>query len=309
MDQSVTEQLYENFKVEIKPGSQGYKYVRTRHVLDRMNKTFGVNWGVKVIEHKVQDGEVLVLVSVYLYDPPGHVAASQEGFGSAKIFKGVELGNIFKSAMSKAIKSAVRNWGVALFLDEDDDESYSNNTASTSPPNMGNAPSNTPPANPSSMPPSNIPSNTPADNGTPLGGTPLGVEPKKEEEQKPEQKVKEDTSTPPQNLGNGMPSSGQPSTFPPSFNQGDVPKEPTDQGLPPMNAVPGQEEQSAPNSNSKITEIQKTAITARIGTKNKTFDQVIEDFWTDSDRPAPSTLDDLTYEDALDMVAYLNKIK
>ena len=104
MDQETLDKLYEDFVIEIKPGKGSFKYVRTRHILDRMNKVFKGNWGTHIISHSEIGDEVLVLAAVYIYSDNGDILAQQQGFGSAKKFNGVELGNTYKSATSKAIK-------------------------------------------------------------------------------------------------------------------------------------------------------------------------------------------------------------
>ena len=54
MDQKIIEKLYDDLKIDQKPG-QGFKYVKTRYVLDRLNKAFNCNWGLEIKEHKVID--------------------------------------------------------------------------------------------------------------------------------------------------------------------------------------------------------------------------------------------------------------
>ena len=65
MDQQVIDRLYDDLKIDQKPG-QGFKYVKTRYVLDRLNKAFNCNWGLEIKEHKVIDDEV---IHMYLMNP------------------------------------------------------------------------------------------------------------------------------------------------------------------------------------------------------------------------------------------------
>lgn len=289
MDQTTIDKLYEDFEISIKPG-QGFKYVRTRDILDRLNKTFAGNWGVQVKYHDMVDDEVLVLVSVNLYDDDGRIKATQEGFGSAKKFRNTELGNIYKSATSKAVKSAVRNWGVALFLDED--------TGSTTSSAVGNASSSVPTT-------SNMPQSTPSSTPS-MTNTPPNV-PNVATNEPPKTSVPESTPT----QASNMP--GPPSVPPvPEGLTSSVPKPPADTppsgSLPTMSAVPG----SAPapsgpgDTKHKITSVQVVAITSRLGAKGLTFEQITEEFYATRDTEAPDEIAEMTYADALDLVAFLN---
>lgn len=303
MDNATIEKLYEDFDVAIKPG-QGFKYVRTRDILDRLNKTFAGNWGVQVKHHEMIGEEVLVLVSVHLYDDDGHIKATQEGFGSAKKFRNTEMGNIYKSATSKAVKSAVRNWGVALFLDEDT-QGTDTGRSDSSMPNMSNTPQSMPSAMPSAMPTSSMPSSVP--NAMPdaaPSGTPSGM-PQSSNPAPP------DTSAPP--------TGSTPISMPPT-NAGNVPPPPEAQAvpdnvpqppsgsLPSMTAVPGGPPPSMQVGEEihAITNVQKVAITSRLGAKGLSFDQISEEFYSGKASQAPDNIDGMLYTDALDMVAFLN---
>lgn len=313
MDQKTIDRLYEDFEISIKPG-QGFKYVRTRDILDRLNKTFAGNWGIHVRHHELVDDEVLVLVAVNLYNDEGQVLASQEGFGSAKKFRGVELGNIYKSATSKAIKSAVRNWGIALFLEEDETGSAPSNSVSTttsrsnsSTPNVGNTPQGMPSNN---TPPSmGMPNNMPASTGMPKMMAPSEVPPVPPVSPvatvMPPSNVVE-KEKPKVNTMGTVPQGQTPLQGPPSNTVAQKTMPPTG-SLPTMVAVPGQVPVSKDNSDiNVITAVQKVAIASRLGAKSLTFDQVAPDFYATRTTQAPENIDGMLYQDALDMVAYLN---
>lgn len=298
MDQEKLNKLYEDFVIEVKPGKGAFKYVRTRNILDRMNRTFDGNWGTHIVSHSEVGDEILVLAAVYLYDEKGNVLAQQEGFGSAKKFTGVELGNTYKSATSKAIKSAVRNWGVALFLEEGEAVDYTAplNKNTSTPVNMG------------------IPTNMPS-----FGSTPTSVNIPTDVPSMPS--MPSTPSTP------SMPNTGMPINTPSTA----MPSMPTMPSMPSAPAMPNvvEEVQQAPvqntgsfptmggssveqtgttdNTQASITHVQKVAIMSRLASKGKTFEEICTDFY--ADRPAGSfvdSIDKMTYQDALALVAFLN---
>ena len=268
MDQKVIDKLYDDLKIDQKPG-QGFKYVKTRYVLDRLNKAFNCNWGLEIKEHKVIDDEVLVWVALNVYSEEGVFLTKQEGFGSAKKFKNVDLGNVYKSATSKAIKSAARNWGVGLFLEEEEDD-YDNSNKSVpniSMPSIGIAMGNSFPGS------QTIVEDTPTVNAVP--------------------QVK--TTTPP---GTATPPVVAKSNTPSSL--------PSMVSVPGMTTTPLANTTNEKGENSKLTMVQKVAINTRLASKGTTFEDIADDFYTGRDSVQPVSLDDMLYADALDMVTFLN---
>ncbi|MBV5347769.1 hypothetical protein JZU46_06110 [bacterium] len=296
MEQETLDKLYEDFAVEIKPGKGAFKYVRTRHILDRMNKAFKGNWGTHIVSHSIIDDEVLVLASVYIYNDEGHILAQQQGFGSAKKFGGVELGNIYKSATSKAIKSAVRNWGVALFLEEGDTGSdYSSNQATKATPipsAMPQAPKSstgTPamPSMPSTSASVGTPSSMPSNSGMPSMPSVGAAMPMPQ------------TGTVTANVATTFP--GTPIASP------KVDEASTFTELPTMTATPGKMPTAGTDAQTSITSVQKVAISSRIAAKGSTFEDISKDFYANRPNSTPvNDLADMTYTDALDLVSFLN---
>lgn len=296
MDQETLDKLYEDFVIEIKPGKGSFKYVRTRHILDRMNKVFKGNWGTHIISHSEIGDEVLVLAAVYIYSDNGDILAQQQGFGSAKKFNGVELGNTYKSATSKAIKSAVRNWGVALFLEEGEaiGTDYSNQNVKNVPNSMPSFTNNTPSAPPVSTPKNSTPVNVPNMNVPSMGVPSMGVP--------STNSVPSSMSSMPSMPTTGGPVGGESTTFPAS-------EPPTQEAsLPTMVAVPGKmPSANAENTQSSITSVQKVAIMSRLASKGKTFEDICAEFY--SNRPNSifvDSIDNMTYTDALELVSFLN---
>lgn len=270
MEQQVMDKLYDDLKIDQKPG-QGFKYVKTRYVLDRLNKAFNCNWGLEIKEHKVIDDEVLVWVALNVYSETGVFLTKQEGFGSAKKFKNVDLGNVYKSATSKAIKSAARNWGVGLFLEEED-EDY--DTSSKTAPNI-------------SMP----------SVGTAMGNSfPGGAS------NAPNTKSTVEINMPPQD----KPSVPLPTSKPTATKSTAPSTLPSMMSVPGVVATPSVNTTNEKGENSKLTMVQKVAITTRLSSKGTTFDDVAPDFYASRDNDVPASLDDMLYADALDMVTFLN---
>ena len=129
MKQEVMNQLYEPFELKKRPGQGGqtFEYVPSEDIIDRMNRAFAGNWSTKVVFHEVQDDSVLMLVEVSAEDPGTGRVYAHDGWASHPVMrytgganqgKVIDLGNAYKSAMSKAIKSAVARWGVDLKREE-----------------------------------------------------------------------------------------------------------------------------------------------------------------------------------------------
>jgi len=223
------------------------------------------------------------------------------------------LSNIYKSAKSKAIKDAVKNWGVALFLDDDDSQSSdpSNSSPSSNPymttgdpvmPTVVNAPTENvsiPTPTPASVSAPNltvVPNITPPNNvPTSNTSTPAVA-----------------TNVPPANTpsANNLPSvppaetSSMPTPTNVAINTGGAPT-----GLPSMGV-------STLNGNSsdgdtkltKITNVQEVAIQSKLDHKSLDFASTVKEMFESTGRDAsiaPTTLKDLSYQDALGMVNFV----
>lgn len=127
--------LYEPFEnIPTRKGRGGvYPYVKWSDVADRMNDVFGTNWSSEVMFQDIIGNNVIVRVRVSILNPENNMLFIQEGFGGAINDASSEAGNPFKSAYSKALKDACKKWGVALYLDDDDDQTItvSSTTVST----------------------------------------------------------------------------------------------------------------------------------------------------------------------------------
>lgn len=148
MRKEILEELYKPFELKARPGqgNQTFKYVPSDDIVDRMNRVFMGNWSTEVIEKEVIEDQILIRVRVYATDPSNADSKMhwQEGYASQPIArftqgpksnKIIDIGNSYKSAMSKAIKTAVAKWGVGLYL-EGGSDSEESGTGSWGPPNI-----------------------------------------------------------------------------------------------------------------------------------------------------------------------------
>jgi hypothetical protein len=145
MKKEILDELYTPFKLEKRPGQGNkiFEYVPSEDILDRMNRAFQGNWSTEVVEHKVVEDHVVMLVRVIVEDPDTGRWHAHDGWASHPIMrytggsnsgKVIDLGNTYKSAMSKAIKSAVSRWGVDLKREE---SGHTSAPASEGPPSAG----------------------------------------------------------------------------------------------------------------------------------------------------------------------------
>lgn len=136
MHEKTLENLYKGFKLKSRQGQAGkiFKYAPSSDIMDRMNKVFKGNWGTEVVSSDIVGDQVLVLVRVTAKDPAdeGGIVYFHEGYashplakfsGGAKQGQIIDVGNSYRSAMSKAVKAAVTKWGVGLYLEGEESES------------------------------------------------------------------------------------------------------------------------------------------------------------------------------------------
>ena len=127
MHEDILKELYKPFVLKARKGAGGkvFNYVPSDDIVDRMNTVFKGNWTTEVLEAKIIEDQVLIRVRVSAMDEG--VFYHHEGYASQPIArytfgdnegKVIDIGNSYKSAMSKAIKTAVAKWGVALYLTE-----------------------------------------------------------------------------------------------------------------------------------------------------------------------------------------------
>lgn len=129
MHLDILKELEAPFKLKARKGVGGkiFKYVPSEDIIDRMNKVFLGNWDTEVTDAKIIEDQILMCVRVYVTDNIKGATYWQEGYASHPIArytsgqnqgKIIDIGNAYKSAMSKAIKTACTRWGVGLYLEE-----------------------------------------------------------------------------------------------------------------------------------------------------------------------------------------------
>ena len=129
MKKDVLDALAKPFNLKKREGLGGkvFTYVASEDIVDRMNKIFEGKWNVELRESQVVEEQLLVLVRVSVIDEETGNLFLHDGYASYPIFrftsgqnkgKIIDIGNSYRSAMSKAIKTACSRWGVALFLED-----------------------------------------------------------------------------------------------------------------------------------------------------------------------------------------------
>ena len=308
MDATKLEALGKEFEVSIKPGQGNYPYVKTHLIIERLNTVFQGDWSTTVIRSEMIEDEVLVHVQVCTRDDKGHTLSCHDGFGSAKKFRGTEIGNLYKSAKSKAIKDAVKNWGVALSLDDYEGSSSAPSAmpSSSVPPSAGSMIlTHGEPVLPTSMvsTPAPVTSTPPPAGNVPPSTVQVSVAPV---DPVVTVVVPPTPSTPPA-------SNSLPSTPPANVNTISTPPSgatntagaPT--GLPNMGAsVPSNT--GGDTALTKITNVQEVAIQSKLDHKSLDFATTAREMFESTGRDAgtaPATLKDLSYQDALGMVNFV----
>ena len=126
MHEDILKELYKTFDLKSRQGLGGkmFKFVPTSDIVDRMTKTFKGEWSTELISSEVIEDQILILVRVHIRNEgqahfhDGYasqlIARHTRGTNAGKI---IDLGNSYKSAMSKAIKTAVAKWGAGLYLE------------------------------------------------------------------------------------------------------------------------------------------------------------------------------------------------
>jgi hypothetical protein len=298
MQKEILEKLYEPFELKARPGQGGqtFRYVPSDDIVDRMNKVFMGDWSTEVIEKEIIEDQILIRVRVYAKDPMNSDAKVhwQEGYASQPIarftqgFKSgqiIDIGNSFKSAMSKAIKTAVAKWGVGLYL-EKGSVNEEDSAGSWGPPNI---PTSVPEIKPVEQPkiieqpPISGPVATPINIPSGIPDSPFNIP-----------MTTFTTPIPPEVVPGPMPVFTddnvvvtQPNTTA-SFN-------------PPINSIPDK------GAVEKLTDVQKAAIENIMSVHNKTFAELASAALQRTDN-LPMAAELLSYQDAVKLIQHGNNL-
>jgi len=279
MHNDVLRELYKRFDLKAREGVGGrqFKYVPTEDIVNRMNEVFKGNWSTEVRDVEVVEDQVLMNVRVCVTDSDGRTYC-HEGYASHPLAryssgpnqgKVMDVGNSYKSAMSKAIKTACTKWGVALYLeggseDSDDKDVPSSTEIPTVAPEVTVKPSPIVPDIPTGINPAGVPTGPPMSSDIPKN------------------------------------------TNEPVFtNENVVPLEATVVDVP-FNAQ--SEKAPAENPVEKATLVQKVAIETVMDVNDIKFSDLVAKALKGRD-DLPPTIDDVTYLDAVTIIQYGNHLR
>lgn len=288
MNKDIMKALYEPFEVKERRGvgNQTFKYVSSEDIVDRMNKVFQGDWSTEIREEKVVEDQVLMCVRVYARDAESNHEFWQDGYAShplARYTSGqnqgkiIDIGNSYKSAMSKAIKTAVAKWGVGLYLEPNEDTDTPVFTAPVTTrvplpePNPSITPKKVsgPPMNiPIEVKPQNTSVSKPPVNGPPIDGLAFGGGHSKPKITQPPVFTVENVA-PARTLGFDLPSGG---------------------GI------------------ERMTDVQRVAIESMMGIHNIKFDELVSKALARQSN-IPKSFDEITYLDAVTIIQYGNELR
>ena len=141
------------------PGGN-YSYVKGSDVIRRLNEAFGHCWSSEKISAEIIEDQVLMLVSLTVFFEADTI--THQGYGSAPIARrrsdnvAIDIGNVYKSAFTSALKKAAEQFGIGLDEDEDAVES------GTARPYQGSRRTSNTPKTVASPPKTSTPMSTPA---------------------------------------------------------------------------------------------------------------------------------------------------
>ena len=300
MNKDIMKALYEPFEVKERRGvgNQTFKYVPNEDISDRMNKVFQGNWSTKVVSSEIIEDQVLMCVRVCAtaIEPDGRTLEfCQEGYASHPVTrytsgtnqgKSMDIGNSYKSAMSKAIKTAVAKWGVGLYLELNEEADAPVFTApamtkvSSSEPSFSAAPKKM------SGPPMDIPVETKAATSAPapksfMSGPPMDTY---QGNAAPDERYQQST---------------KPRMQPPIFtveNNEPIKKASTGFDLPSGGGI------------ERITDVQRVAIETIMSMHGIGFEELLSKALHRSEK-LPRSLDDIAYLDAVTIIQYGNELR
>jgi hypothetical protein len=139
MDKNVLNELEKPLKTKSRRGLGGkiFNYIPSEDIVNRMNKVFNGSWNAEIKNSEIIEDQVLISVKVSVWDSEAKQIFVQEGYASHPITrysegknngKIIDVGNSYRSAMSKAIKTACSRWGVGLFIDTSNEENNEENS-------------------------------------------------------------------------------------------------------------------------------------------------------------------------------------
>jgi len=305
--------LYEKFETKERqgPGGKMYKYVPSEDIIDRMNKVFEGAWCVEIVSQEIIEDQILVKVRVYITDDKKEYW--QEGFASHELArfssgykqgKPVNVGNDFKSATSKAIRTACARWGAGLYLE--DEESYkfvddfnapAKQTTSTN--TKGNPPIDFPGTTSINGPPMDLPKTSSTNNaskfGAPVDGPPMDFM------DQPAAVKKEPAKT---IVDNGPPNEFGFSSLPMDIDMGVKSSPPMDNV--PLNNKVDDTFNTEDSTITKVSDVQKVAIQTILESHGLGLSDMLVKVFGDKNHVA--SINDLSYADGVMLIKEGNKL-
>jgi len=308
MKEEILKALYEPFDVKERRGvgNKMFKYVPAEDIVDRMNRVFKGQWSTKVHKTEIIEDQILICVRVCVVTATdGEKSYDQEfcqdGYASQQLMrytsgqnsgKIMDIGNAYKSAMSKAIKTAVSKWGVGLYLESDDIDdnavsdipSFTTTTPQRISANTSNIPKSTssmigPPIDGASVPnPVEVKQNKPSVIPVPpVGGIPTGP-----------------PVSPP--MGGGSTFKNHPPMF--TVENNNTGNDSSGFDIP----------SSGSTGIEKITDVQRVAVETLMNVHNISFNDLLNKALKRTDN-LPTALDTISYLDAVTIIQYGNNLR
>ena len=296
MDAKTIGNLYEKFEVQERVGAydKTYKFIPSENIINRMIKVFNGKWSTEILQNEIIGNQVLVRVKVCAVDPVDGQLHCHEGFAShdinkytkgKKVGEIVNIGNDFKSATSKAIRTACTRFGVGLYLEESDGDDYQDNSGYNKQDRSNynrqsnyneNSYNNSYDKNYNNYNYNNYDGNY--GNKNYANGTPKQV-------------------TPPLKNQQGLPG---------GFSS-NVPKQATNvESTPEFNYNDSFNNSNNTMDETMITDIQLAAVSSLMSQHNLTLDKLLNDVFNNPNKV--SKIEDLNYKDAREVIKYGNKL-
>lgn len=324
MDASILEQLKADFpRVLEKPGGgKTFKYVPSEDIFSRMNDVFLGNWSTKVLSQEIVDDQVLVRVAVSAQDPndPDGRIFQHEGYAGQPIARYnhgdkagqiIDIGNSYMAAMTKAIKQAVKKWGVALYI-EGPSEGSGSTGGFNPPPNSPTPSAPTPP--PAPAPPAPL-APSPAGSPGPAPSMPVPPAPSGQSSNgwtpppvnnSPAPPSPEPSAPPAPSVPPAPPAPPVQSTSPPAEPQSSLPSTPAPMADTPV-ASPSTE---APTPRGTITDVQRIALNGILGLKEISYNDLVAKAFEQKgiQKDRVPEMDELNFDEAAVIIKYGNDL-
>ena len=120
----ILEREFESREIRFRPGRGGqrWSYIEGAGVIRRLNEAFHNSWSVEVREHSTMGEELLVLARLTVFDSETGKSICHDAWGSKRIEKAMECGDLLNAATTNALKKAATRLGIGLHLYTNDNQ-------------------------------------------------------------------------------------------------------------------------------------------------------------------------------------------